>query len=268
MIHIIGAGLFGAVARDLLRSRGIACQTVDDGRPLAGSFPAGCLTKPSWLSSVRNRDGALGLLASLYGVRRISLQVGLLKLENVMHFAPSAILRPPDIRARAVSVDPDLGVVQLDNGQTLEGRVLVAAGVWSRDLLPDHFSGVRLIGLQGCSQRFRSAQPRAALKVWAPFKQSVCFEIEPGVTWFGDGTALLPDSWGPQHVERSLAHAEELGLSRWHLIETRVGLRPYVRGHSGWFRRVGQRCWVSTGGAKNGVVLAAAQALEFLDALE
>ncbi len=269
MITIVGAGLFGAVARDLLTARGYACQTVDDARPLAGSYPAGCLTKPSWLASVKDRDAAMDLLDTLYGRSTIPLRVGPLKLESIVHYPPAAILRPADIRGTVVSVDPQDASVMLQDGRLLQSdAVLVAAGVWCKELLPEHFRGVPLTGLQGCSQRFAGTLPEARLKVWAPFKQSVAFNIEPGVVWFGDGTALKPDSFKPEHVARSLDHAEEVGLQRSTLIETRTGLRPYVRGQSGWFRRAGSRCWVSTGGAKNGVVLAAAQALQFLNAIE
>lgn len=269
MITIVGAGLFGAVARDLLRARGIACQTIDDGRPLAGSYPAGCLTKPSWLASVTNRDAAMSLLDQLYGRRTIPIRVGPLKLDSVAHYPPAAILRPADIRGTVVSVNPQDASVRLSDGRLIRAdAVLVAAGVWCRELLPEHFSGIRLTALQGCSQRFAGALPEARLKVWAPFKQSVAFNIEPGVVWFGDGTALKPESFNQTHVERSLAHAEDVGLDRSALIETRIGLRPYVRGQAGWFRRVGPRCWVSTGGAKNGVVLAAAQAIQFLNEIE
>ncbi len=124
-----------------------------------------------------------------------------------------------------------------------------------------------LTGLQGSSQRYRASLPEARLHVWAPYRQSVAFNIEPGVAWFGDGTALKPESFKPHHVARALHHAENLGLHPSGLIETRVGIRPYVKGHVGWFRQAGARCWVSTGGAKNGVVLAAVQARQFLEAL-
>lgn len=266
MIYIIGAGLFGMVARDLLNARGIDCATIDDGRPLAGSYPAGCLTKPSWLTSVPNAKEALALLDELYGLQSIPMRVLPVRarLDTINHVPPSAILRGPDIRGRVARVDPDGGRIILEDGREFTGAILVAAGVWSKDLLPDHFRGVPLTGLQGCSHRFAGELPEARLKVWAPFKQSVAFNIEEGVVWFGDGTATKPETFSDDHVKRSLEHATDLGLYPSGLKETRTGLRPYVRGHAGWFRRVSKTTWVSTGGAKNGVVLAAAQALEFL----
>jgi hypothetical protein len=44
-----------------------------------------------------------------------------------------------------------------------------------------------------------------------------------------------------------------------------VGARPYVVGNKvGYFEQARPRLWVSTGGAKNGTVLAAWQAYRFL----
>jgi hypothetical protein len=283
MIYIIGAGLFGAVARDLLRDNDIPCQTVDDGRPLSGSYPAGCLIKPSWLTKIprRDRERAMIALDHLYGMREFPIRVGPMKLESIRHVPPSTILQPPDITGTVTKVDPTAGrfwvsrfnrIVGTRGGVTKQqvgieeftGHLLIAAGVWCRELLPEHFADVPLTGLQGCSQRFAQRTPEAQMSVWAPFKQSVRFEIEDGITWFGDGTALKPESWTPDHTERSLKHAVGLGLRRANLMETRVGLRPYIKGQTGWFRQLSDRCWVSTGGAKNGVVLAAVQALEFM----
>lgn len=270
MILIVGSGLFGSVARDLLTARGIPCKVIDDGRPMSGSYPAGCLTKPSWLDALgKAREPALGLLDQLYGIQKLPLRLGPARLDSIMHVPPAAILRAPDVRARVTGILPEAGVVHLDSGETLVGHsILVAAGVWCRELLPLHFGSARLEGLQGVSLRFRETLPEARLKLWAPFKQSVAFNIEPGVAWFGDGTSLRPESWTPEHDERAQTHAADLGLDPSNLIEVRHGLRPYVRGHTGWFQRAGRRCWVSTGGAKNGVVLAAAQALQFLNAVE
>lgn len=264
-VLIVGAGLFGAVARDVLRTNGVECYTIDDGRPFSGSYPAGCLTKPSWLTKVAGRDEALEELNSLYGLKEIPLRIAGVKSETIFHVPPAAILIPPDISGRVVHIAHNDGAVHLEDGRSFYGdQILVAAGVWSKQLLPEHFAGVPLTGLKGSSQRFRGTLPEAQLKVWAPFKQSVAFNIAPNEIWFGDGTALRAESFKEHHIDRAMKHAVELGLSQGQLIESRVGLRPYVKGQTGWFRHVSKNCWVSTGGAKNGVVLAAAQALQFL----
>ncbi|QYW02143.1 putative membrane protein [Stenotrophomonas phage Sonora] len=271
-VIIIGAGLFGAVARDLLRARGIPCVVVDDQRPLRGSFPAGCLMKPSWLSGLgKDREGAMALLDELYGLKKIPMRVGdsFLKFDTITHVSPSQILKDPDIVGKVVSVNPQIGEVLFEDGTYLNADVvLVAAGVWCAELLPEHFSGVKLEGLQGASLRARGEMPEARLAIWAPYKQSVGFEIEPGTIWFGDGTALKPSSWKDHHTVRVVDHARDVGIAAHQIDEVRFGLRPYVRGKTGWFERAGSRCWVSTGGAKNGVALAASQALKFFAAIK
>jgi len=260
MIYIVGNGLFGAVTRDLLRKRGIECETIDCGKSLSGSWPAGCLMKPSWLSKVKGRDAALELLDELYGLKTIPLAVG----GSLQHVDPELILRPPDIWGAVRSVLPDVGEVIMEDGRVYCGKVLVAAGIWSKALLPAHFRDVPLVGLQGVSFRLQGGMPAARLHVWAPFKQAIAFEIASDVTWFGDGTSILRENFGDEHITRARERLPSLGLSPGAITDVRVGIRPAVKGQVGWFRRVGANCWVSTGGAKNGVVLAAAQALQFV----
>lgn len=258
MIYIIGAGLFGGVARDLLRREGFDCKTIDDNRPLSGSYPAGCLIKPGWLTKLgKAREPALELLDEMYGLRTMNLR-GM--PGTIQHCPPSRILRAPDICDRVGHIDPEAGLAQLCGGGNVEGTLLVAAGVWTQELCD-----VPVTGIQGCSMRYAGGFEEAAINVWAPYKQTVAFEIEPGITWCGDGTGIKPDNWKPFHEERALGHAADMGLTD--LQETRVGIRPYVKGRTGYFERVGKRCWVSTGGAKNGVALAAVQAKQFLESI-
>jgi hypothetical protein len=74
-IYIIGSGLFGSIARDLLRNEGYDAITIDANLRYAASTAAGCLIKPSWLSCLGNKykDG-MGTLDKLYGLTKIPLQ--------------------------------------------------------------------------------------------------------------------------------------------------------------------------------------------------
>lgn len=266
-VYIIGAGLFGAVARDLLHRHGVPCFTIDAQLPLAGSPAAGCLTKPSWLQSLAGWREGIELLVGLYGSREIIARCGFATTQ-LLHFAPSKILQAPHIIGEVLHIDPDAGEVLLSDGRAFSGRVLVAAGVWSKALLADRMPEVELIGLVGRSL-WIDAQlqgDEALLKVWAPFKQSVAFNITSGQIWFGDGTAVKLSSWSTRYAERVVEHASQLGVPLPNFTGT-TGQRPYVKGKKGYFKQVGARCWVSTGGAKNGVVLAATQSLQFLEAL-
>jgi hypothetical protein len=96
----------------------------------------------------------------------------------------------------------------------------------------------------------------------------VAFQIRPRQVWFGDGTALIEKTWQAESVQRvasSIKRAEEyFGLKG--KAKAVVGARPYVEDHkAGYFAQVGDRTWVSTGGAKNGTLLAAEQAAQFIE---
>lgn len=273
-VLIIGAGLFGSVARDVLAEAGIESIVIDNGEELAGSKAAGCLIKPSWLTKLPKAEMEAGLytLDRLYGLRSMPLRgpAGL-PLGTILHAPPSRILRGPDIVGTVAEIDHNRGYVRmLLDDQLIRGdAILVAAGIWSSGLLPRvRFEPwPKIEGLYGESFRFSLRDfDGARLKVWAPYKQSVAFTIAPAIVWFGDGTAIKNGWDGSKYRPRALEHAESLDpdLNQNRLLSSQVGIRPYVKGKVGWYERLGQRSWLSTGGAKNGVVLAAVQAQAFL----
>ena len=270
-VYIIGAGLFGSVARDLLLANGQKAFTIDCQKTDSASKAAGCLIKPSWLSCLGSsyKDG-MNTLDELYGLKQVPMQVfGKLKLDSIYHAPPDNILKGADIYGNVTEIDQDAGHLTLQDGRSYSGKILVAAGVWSKALLGDRFGPVKMEGQRGVSFLYRTHFPEAKLRMWAPYKQSVAFEINNGITWFGDGTSIIEDNWKIEYENRALDHALALdpSLSIDNYITRRSGLRPYVTGHSGYFKKVGNKCWVSTGGAKNGVVLAALQAKQFLENL-
>lgn len=272
MIVIVGGGLFGSVARDLLRANGHEAMVIDNKFPDSGSAAAGCLMKPSWLSCLGDQyKKGLDILDSLYGLEQVPMMVnGVVKLDSIYHVDPTKILKEPDIVGKVERVDQFYGAVHLTDGQTWTGKVLVAAGYRSKELLPNHFSKVQLVGKAGVSLRFRTELLAAKISVWAPYKQSAAFTIADGETWFGDGTSINLENWNHgKYLDRALFHANKLDerLSAFLLDRHTFGVRPYVVGHSGWFVQTGANCWVTTGGAKNGLVLAAIQAQQFLESI-
>jgi hypothetical protein len=156
--------------------------------------------------------------------------------------------------------------VHLASGDVLRGRVLVAAGVWCNELLGDKMPLVR--GLYGASLKVPGKLKEPRIHVYAPYRQAVAFQMGPNKVWFGDGTALVQKTWnkrGAEYVDATEGRAArymDLNIARSTVC---VGARPYVEGHkAGYFARVSPAVWVSTGGAKNGTVLAAWQAQRFL----
>lgn len=263
-ILIVGAGLFGQIAADLATRAGHEVTTIDASLPNRASPAAGCVLKPSWLASIPKPriETGLQVLEELYGLESITLVSTLGLPVPVKRVDPDRILRAPDIAETVTGVGD--GYVRLESGARLQGTVLVAAGVWSQKFIP---SMPDIKSLTGASARFKGQLKENRIDVYAPYRQAVAYNINPKQVWFGDGSAILAHNWNSDRLEASRERAEEtFGLKKgvW-----TVGQRPYVEGHkAGYFRKLAKRLYVSTGGAKNGVLLAAAQAAEFVEALK
>jgi len=263
-VIVIGNGMFGSIAASLARARGHAVTVVSNNEPMAASKASGCVLAPSWLGSLsaqQVKDG-MTVLHQLYTVEDIVFTTNLLAKFKASRIDPDAMLVEPDIVSRVVAVQN--GVVALENGQKLKGQVLVAAGIWSAELID--MPVVR--GLYGSSVRFQAHLPSPRIHVYAPYRQSVGFQLNKREVWFGDGTALIKSTWDKESTARKAKTLERglqmLGVpgAKYKITE---GVRPYVEGHkAGYFAKVGVNTWVSTGGAKNGTVLAASQAAQFI----
>jgi hypothetical protein len=124
--------------------------------------------------------------------------------------------------------------------------------------------------LWGASAVFSGTLPEPRIHVYAPYRQAVAFQLRGNAVWMGDGTALITTTWEKESVQRQ-ADTVARGASLFGLKSkprVTVGARPYVPGHkAGYFARAMPNVWVSTGGAKNGTVLAAWQAYQFVKEL-
>lgn len=264
-VVIVGNGLFGSIAATLARHHGHTVTVVSNEEPLAASKASGCVLAPSWLTSLERSqvETALRVLGELYNVEDLTFQTNLLRTFKAQRVDPGAVLLKPDVVGKVARVGD--GVVTLEDGRKLKGRVLVAAGVWS-SLLVANMPAVK--GLYGASVRYTGAQvdvPR--IHVYAPYRQAVAVNLNKRTVWMGDGTALVQATWLKEEAARVKAtvdRARELfGLHGKPIVN--VGVRPYVEGHkAGYFAQRAVQTWVSTGGAKNGTVLAAWQAYRFL----
>lgn len=105
---------------DLLRSAGVAATSLD-ARQLATRYPH--VRVPAGQSAILESDAGV-LLAD----RALGALVGWLRSQPGVRW---------NVRRRVVDVDGEAGVVRLAGGEVLRGdRIVVAAGPWSRDLLP------------------------------------------------------------------------------------------------------------------------------------
>lgn len=263
---IVGAGLFGCIAAAYARAEGHKVTVIDDARPYRASPASGCVLAPSWLTSLDKKEveTAMSVLGYLYAVHDVEFQTNVMgRTFKAKRVSTADVLQPPDLAEQVTEVGD--GWVRTASGAKLHGKVLVAAGIWCNELLKDIPA---VTGLYGCSLHISTQLEHPRLSVYAPYRQAVAFQMNKGKVWFGDGTALIEKTWGREERERiatsKLRAGETFGLYS-HSPRVIIGARPVVAGHkAGYFQQVSPRTWVSTGGAKNGTVLAAWQAERFI----
>lgn len=262
-VIIIGAGLFGSIAARLADRKGHDVTVLDCGEPWAASKASGCVLAPSWVSSLTSEQVTTAgeVLAGLAPVEPLLFKTNMLKSFKANRIDPRKILVKPDLTERVVSVGD--GVVQLEGGHKLKGIVLVAAGIASSSLV----EMPKVKGLWGASLTFKTQITDPRIHVYAPYRQAVAFNMDAKTVWMGDGTALVEKTWAKsseEYLYATVSRAEKLFKLR-DPVKIAAGARPYVEGHkAGYFARVHPKTWVSTGGAKNGTVLAAYQAAQFI----
>lgn len=276
-IIVVGNGLFGSIAVTLCRQAGHDVTVIADDRPMMASKASGCVLAPSWLSSLDGRqiETAMEVLAQLYPLHDLEFKTNLLKTFRAKRVSLDDVLVPADIVGKVTWVgDGEVKVAgEVVKSRNLKGKVLVATGVWAKELIAD-MPNVR--GLYGASVVFRGVQMDGPkIHAYAPYKQAVGFNLHKKSVWFGDGTALVESTWVKERNERvsNTVNRGHLMLSGTQGVNARYtvteGARPYVEGHKqGFFKRISPKTWVSTGGAKNGTVLAAWQAKRFLDEVQ
>jgi len=268
---IVGGGLFGSVLAEAARYNGANVIIIDSEQPNAGSKPAACLIKPSWLSTFSNkqRDAALDTLDDFYGLREIQFTLQPTGVKTTLYQAPpSSILNNlmleringevKTIMGNASSyytVRVEISGIADEEVKLRARRVIVAAGIWSTKLVEQYTMKGQWGSAYMTEGETFDLEP--AIKVWAPYKQLVRFNRGDGI-WVGDGTALrkesLTDERALQSHHRCQSFAERNFLSK----ELR-GVRPYAKPTPGapcLFEQYMPGCWIATGGAKNGVTAA------------
>lgn len=272
-IIVVGAGLFGCAAAALARAECHTVTVIGEPRKYEASPASGCVLAPSWLSSLDKGDvaTAMSVLGELYPLHDLEFNTNLLKTFKAKRVHTADVLQKPDIQGKVTTVgDGVVTYLSPDGTQaTLRGTVLVAAGIWCGELLKD-LPPIR--GLYGASLRLQGQLEAPQISVYAPYRQAVGFNMDKRSIWFGDGTALTKKTWELDQVARvskTLSRAHVMAPNVKPTYKMHAGARPYVEGHKpGYLQQVTPRTWVSTGGAKNGTVLAGLQAYQFLKGLK
>lgn len=267
-IIIVGSGIFGSVIARHLAEGGASVTVIDDARPDRGSAPAGCVIKPSWVSSLDSSEfnDSLSLLQDLYGVQTVEFELrpsG--KKVSAYRVEPRAILRGFSgaryITGEAHSVESEIhrGIIHFKNdlliGPDLLGadHVVVAAGLWTPELCP----WIETWGRWGWSFRGPPVE-QPVISLWAPYRQVVALNLDDGRSWSGDGSALkLSSADKPGALASARERCREvLGGGELQFIR---GVRPYAKLPDRAPCLVSRRgrIWAVTGGAKNGTIAAA-----------
>lgn len=213
--------------------------------------------RPSWFSGMgKDRsEPSLGLLEKLYGLETIQFRIGPLSTQ-VYWCDPKKILSGPVLRAAVREVAA--GRVFLEGGLELHARLVVlAAGVWTNEVLQHYWKVPGLTGRAGVAFLWPDEQPgQPFIRPWAPYRQIVAFNRGDGL-WAGDGTSLKPESWSEGRETASLARCAQ-AVGRPATRATRLfGIRPYVlNAKPCYLEQPADGLWVATGGAKNGTVAA------------
>lgn len=274
-VVVVGGGLFGSIVYDHLEKMGLYVLMVDDKRKNRGSDPAGCLIKPSWLSSMNKRqiEDSLTILDALYGVEQVPFTYHPLRsiLMDIQRVKPSKVLtrkmhQIDGTVVRLIRNKSSVGV-ELNNQQFIEAKnVVLACGAWGAELAPH----LKVKAQMGWSFLWNVKRPGPGfMKLWAPYRQLIGFQIEEATYWAGDGSALKPETATAERMLESLrrcSSALELPESE---VNVLLGGRPYAE------KTPGMPCvfenengvTLINGGAKNGTIAAGWCASEIMRVL-
>lgn len=264
-VFIVGAGIFGSVIGHVLSQNGYEVTFIDSGEQNPGSAPAGCVMKPSWMTSFDTAP-ALRLLETYYDLHTIRFMILGALSANCFWVNPKQILHDDRVILREKVVSISNGAVETAEGNSYRGIIVVAAGVWSKSLLGDLCPDLQpLVGAAAFCDTTEKITP--TIKPYAPYKQAVWLHHGKKTVWFGDGTSIQQKNFLNSHVDRTKGRClEYTGLEPSRMV---VGTRPYVKGSKvGVFERIGSRLFLSSGGAKNGTILAAHHAVTLAEHLK
>lgn len=287
-VIVVGAGIMGATAAQLLRKRGRQVLLLDSGDPLAATPASGGHIKQSW-SGIEAEEfhACLDLLEEAWGLHEDRYQLRSTdgaatgNWTTMFRVDTTTVLKVEKTFGRVYKLETygDVPAVHYVDAKGEPNRercklLLVAAGMGCLRLLPRALSEGRMHGRQGISFEVSCSLETGFIQGWAPYKQIVAHTSAPGIAWVGDGTAVKPPNWQPgKYEEKSAARClEALGAhaSNPLLVKRKVvGVRPYVQGKEGapcLLEQIGPAAWLATGSGKLGTIASGYVARRLLSA--
>lgn len=254
-VLIIGAGLAGSITARLCRLAGAHVTVVDGGSCDSGSQAAACLLTPRWLAAidVHAQRQAYQILSSIAHVHTLKFNTGVPGVKaDIDWVAPADLLVKPDVRDEVEKLG--------DHSAFPDQVMLVATGYRAGKLaaIPE------IKPIVGVSLIFPGQMTEPRVRIWAPYRQAIAFNISSSSIWFGDGTAIQQKNWSNTRIDDTVRRAKDI-MGLVNPIAVQVGVRPKMDGFpKGYLAKVGRGKWVMTGGYKNGTALYALLAQRFL----
>lgn len=284
---VIGAGLFGQIIARGLKDLGHEVMILDNKQPEAGSPPAACLIREEWCGKLGAGvyESSMQWLEQRYPMyvkelvqwpNRVLDHAQKGKRISCTWYDPKHLMpyskQPYTVDALVQGGNRVWGAQGrwLDNSVEQfdilgADLVVVAAGVWSQELVP--WVDLGITGKAGIAYLYPNVTQPGFIVPWAPYKQIVGFHRGDGY-WVSDGSAILPRNFDAARRQQSfercaLTPKEARGGATWHGqggaldFKQLFGIRPYTKELPCFCREVAPKLWVAVGARKNGTLLGA-----------
>lgn len=303
-VVVIGAGLIGSMTAKYLRSKGMEVIIIDSRHLLGASKCSFGTWKEGWVNPIikDEYDDGVDLLKKYTGgikeveflvrpknynnrsVMRQEVDQSNTKIEKFNQVDCKLILNEEFITGSVINIEGKKVTIAQGKEKTKETyqanvAIIIAAGVWTTDILIDNglTDNLPYLDMQwGSVFKLEGDKlPINQMKEWSPYKQSMFVNMGKNLAMFGDGvTVKNPKPGGKDNrvqmtSERILIHMNELLLTRkWAPSITSImeGYRPYLnKTKSSTKNFVNQHSSFvisATGGAKNSTILCGHMAKE------
>lgn len=249
---IVGGGVTGCVAAHVFHRKGWKVTLFDDNRAESGSRASAGVVHEHWVGKFDAEEVKIAFqtLNALFKLHKLTD-------DGAFFVRPSSWFTLPEgvtvIRETVDTVGDGWVAVK---GVTHVGKVYVATGCWANETLGKLLPPVG--GRIATACFWKGHYEGLVMEEWAPYKHTALFEQEEGVVWTGDGTVMKPSNYTDAREQQTIARVTEMAAGKGlTFMEARRGIRPYLKGVTGYYDKPMKYTWVSTAGSKSGTIWAA-----------